>query len=86
MIEIYENLLVFLEKTEGKSRRGQKMFDSISMDMNLNKFQETVKDRGAWSAYSQRGRNELDTTEWLNNNKILNHLENIKINLKIHLN
>ena len=40
---------------EGKRRRGlQRMrwLDSItdSMDMNLSKFQETVKDRGAWHA------------------------------------
>ena len=41
-----------LGKTEGKRRRGQqrmRWLDGIanSVDMNLSKFQETVKDRGA---------------------------------------
>ena len=44
-----------LGKTEGKRRRGQKrmrQFNSItnSMDMNLSKLQEIVKDREAWRA------------------------------------
>ena len=44
-----------LGKTEGRRRRGgQRMrwLDDIigSMDMNLSKFQETVKDREAWCA------------------------------------
>ena len=44
-----------LEKTEGEGRGGwQRMrwLDSItdSMNMNLGKLQEIVKDRGAWHA------------------------------------
>ena len=40
-----------------------------TIDMSLNKLQETVKDREAWHASAQ-GHKELDTTEQLNNNKI----------------
>ena len=44
-----------LGKTEGRRRRGQqrmKWLDGItdSVDMNLSKLREIVKDRGAWSS------------------------------------
>ena len=47
-----------LGKTEGKRRRGQqrvRWLDSItdSIDMNLGKLQEIVKDREAWHAAVQ---------------------------------
>ena len=49
-----------LGKIEGWRRRGQQKMswlDGItdSMDMNLSKLQETVKDRGAWRAPVQHG-------------------------------
>ena len=46
---------LILEKTEGRRSRGQqrmRRLDSIidSMDMNLSKLQEIVKDRETWQA------------------------------------
>ena len=50
---------LMLGKIEGRGRRGQqrmKWLDGInkSMDVSLNKFQETVKDREAWYAVVHR--------------------------------
>ena len=50
---------LILGKIEGKRRRGQqrmRWLDSItdSVDMNLNKLQEIVEDRGAWRAIVHR--------------------------------
>ena len=47
--------ILMLGKTEGKRRREwqrKRWLDSItdSVDINLSKFHETVKDRGAWCA------------------------------------
>ena len=40
-----------------------------SVDMSLSKLQEIVKNREAWRATVHGGHKELDTTEWVNNNK-----------------
>ena len=58
---------LILGKIEGKRKRWQKMrwLKSItdSMDMNLSKLREIVKDRGAWcTTYSAWGHKQLDTT------------------------
>ena len=58
---------LMLGKTEGERRRGRqrkRWSDSIinSMDTNLSKLQETVKDGGAWRAASPWGCKESGTT------------------------
>ena len=50
--DLFEKILI-LGKTEGKTGRGQrrmKLLGSIpdSMDVNLSKLRETVKDRDGW--------------------------------------
>ena len=64
---------LMLGKIEGTRRRGRqrmRWFDGIndSMDMDLSKLQEIVKDREGWHAAVRGGYKESDTTEQLNKN------------------
>ena len=66
-VNTLENILT-LGKTEGRRRRWQRMrwLDSItdSVDMNLCKFQEMVKDREAWHVIVH---GVAKSQTWLNN-------------------
>ena len=59
---------LMLGKIEGKRRRGRqrtRWLNGItdSMDMNLNKLLEIVKDREPWHAAIHGGHKALDTTQ-----------------------
>ena len=71
---VHSNVVKFTpcQTLEGKKRQGQqriRWLDSItdSMDMDLSKFRETVKNREDWCA-TVPGVTESDISEWLNNN------------------
>ena len=58
---------LMLGKTEGKRRRGQQIMRWIyrisdSVDTNLSKLQEILKDRGAWQATVHGVTKESDMT------------------------
>ena len=66
--------ILMLGKIEGRSTRGRQKTRWLegftdSIDMNLSKLWEIVKDGGSLVSCSPWGCIELDTTEQLNNNK-----------------
>ena len=69
-----------LGKTKGKKRRGRqrtRWLDGIinSVDMNLSKLREIVKDREVWCAAVHGVNGELEKTQQLNNDNIVLKVE-----------
>ena len=67
---------LMLGKIEGKRRRGQQKMRWLggiidTIDMNLRKLREKVKDREAWCAAFCVGHKESDETKQLNNSFIV---------------
>ena len=63
---------LMLQKTEGRRRNGWQRMRRLngimdSMDLSLNKLQETMTD-GNLTWCSPRGHKESDATQWLSNN------------------
>ena len=64
---------LMLEKTESRRRRGRQRMRWLgditdSMDMNLRKIWEMMKDRDAWYAWCPWGHKESSITQQLNDN------------------
>ena len=71
---------LMLGKTKGKKRRGRqrtRWLDGIinSVDMNLSKLREIVKDREVWCAAVHGVNGELEKTQQLNNDNIVLKVE-----------